>query len=196
MKTIKIALLLVMVFGVAVLTATCSSIPKFVPKDAPKEVKKAVSKAPKRALIGIGKATGGQLSETVAEARARTAISRQLNTIVRDMIAAYRAESSLDPSAALAFEENITVALSSATLTGSIIISKKQDAKGTWWAVAMLEKNNAIRNIVRAQNELKPKLGTPGSALSGVPASINITNINTDAIFEKVILKGAVVSSD
>ena len=157
------------------------------PDDAPDSVKKAVRNAPRNVLIGIGKHTGqsnSQLAGTIAEARARTAISRQLNTIVRDMITAYRVESSLDASAALAFEENITTVLSGSTLTGSTTIFQTRDDKGTHWAVVTINRNNAMRAIQQAQTQSRSTI----PAASGVDITVNINNVNN--AFDSAVSQG------
>ena len=183
-KTKGITLLLLIICGAAIAVSACATVQAKAPSNAPREVKKAVKNAPGNALIGIGKATGtatSQLTETIAVARARTAISRQLNTITRDMIIAYRAESSLDSSAALAFEENITVLLSGATITGSAVVCETRDKNGTYWAVVVLPKNYALREIERAQNQAK--INVPAAT------SVDIT-VNIDPAFAAAIARG------
>ena len=185
MKMKKITLILLVICGTALMMAACASlIQAKAPDDAPKEVKKAVKNAPRNSLIGIGKATGtasSQLSDTIAVARARTAISRQLNTMVRDMISTYRAESSLDASAALAFEENITVVLSGSTLTGSAVTCEVKDNKGTNWAVVVLPRKYAVAEIKRAQTQAKTKV--PATA------AVDIT-VHIDSAYDKAVSVG------
>jgi len=183
MKIKKITLLILMIFGAAILMPACGyKLPQSrVPSDAPAEIKRAVRKESRNVLIGIGKATGtatSQLTETLAVARARTAISRQLNSMVRDMITAYRAESSLDPAAALAFEDNITVVLSGSTLTGSAVRSVVKDDKGTLWAMVILPKRNALMEIERAQNQARTRV----PAASNVDITVNIENAFNTAV--------------
>jgi len=190
MKTRKIKLILLMAVGTALLLSSCSSFINVVvvPKDAPKEVKQAVRKAPNSALIGIGKTTGtgsANLSETVAVARARTLISRQLNTMVRDMISMYQAGSTLDPSAALAFEENITVLLSESTLIGSTVLCQTKDSSNTYWAVVGLTKKEAKIEIERIQNLAKQRMVS-----QPIVNNVDIT-INFDNVFDMAVSEGA-----
>ena len=190
MKTRKIKLILLIAVGMVFLLSSCSSFINVVvvPKDAPKEVKDAVKKAPKSALIGIGKTTGSgsaNLSETIAVARARTLISRQLNTMVRDMVSMYQAGSTVDPSAALAFEDNITVLLSESTLTGSTVLCQTTDASGVYWAVVGLTKKEAKNEIERAQNLANQRM-TSRSAGNNVDITINFDNA-----FDKAASEGA-----
>jgi hypothetical protein len=127
-----------------------------VPGSFPDFVKNALMNVPEDVLVGIGVySTGGQPSRlqhgmTIAQTRARADISRQLNTIVKDMITDYTAGSEADPSAVLSFQENITVALSKSELMGAIP-KEMDEVDGKVWAIVWLEKSNAAANINQAQ---------------------------------------------
>ena len=190
MKTRRITLILLMAVGTVFLLSSCSSFINVVvvPNDAPKEVKQAVKKAPKSALIGIGKTTASgtaNLSETIAVTRARTILSRQLNTMVRDMVSMYQAGSVLDPSAALAFEENISVVLSASTLTGSTVLCQTVDASGNYWAVVGLTKKEAKNEIERAQDLARQRMVS-----RPIGNNVDIT-VNFDNAFNKTASEGA-----
>jgi hypothetical protein len=121
--------------------------------NVPDFVKDAIKKAPEDALIGIGSAklsTQSQ-SRTIATTRARAEISRQMNTMIQDMIRDYQASSEADPKAALSFQENITVALSKSTLTGSRVTDFDYTDDGTCWVVVLLDKSSAVQEINQAQ---------------------------------------------
>ena len=135
-----------------------------VPNYFPDFVKKAVKNAPPDVLIGIGTANLASLSQsrTLAANRARAEISRQMNTIVEDMIRDYQASSEIDRDAALSFQENITVSLSKSTLTGSAIVDEDGDDNGNWWTVVMLSKTNVANEITQAQ--AAAKLSVPAMA--------------------------------
>jgi len=121
--------------------------------NVPQFVKDAVKKTPEDALIGIGTAKAASLSlaRTTATTRARAEISRQMNTMIQDMVRDYSASSEVDPQAALSFQENITVALSKSTLTGSTIIEEDTDKEGNYWVVVMLSKTSTVNEINQAQ---------------------------------------------
>jgi hypothetical protein len=121
--------------------------------NVPQFVKDAIKKTPEDALVGIGTARAASLSlaRTTATTRARTEISRQMNTMIQDMVRDYSAGSEIDPKAALSFQENITVALSKSTLTGSAIVEEDQDENGNYWVVVMLSKSNTVNEINQAQ---------------------------------------------
>jgi predicted small lipoprotein YifL len=132
-----------------------SSVPDFV--------KAAIKNAPEDALMGIGTAKAASLSlaRTTATTRARAEISRQMNTMIQDMVRDYSAGSEVDPSAAISFQENITVALSKSTLTGSSIVDEDGDQNG-YWVVVMLSKANTVAEISQAQ--AAAKLAVPALA--------------------------------
>ena len=193
MKAGNIKLVLFITAGIVFLLSSCGSGPFVdavaVPKDAPKEVAQAVKNAPKGVLIGIGRTSGSgsvNLSETVAVTRARTLISRQLNTMVRDMVSMYQAGSSVDPSAVMAFEENISIVLSSSTLTGSTVLCQAVDeATNTYLAVVALTKSEAKKEIERAQNLAAQRLVSQ-------PAVNNVDiTVNFDNTFDKAASEGA-----
>jgi len=119
----------------------------------PQFVKDAIKKAPEDALVGIGTAKAASLSlaRTTATTRARAEISRQMNTMIQDMVRDYSAGSEVDTKAALSFQENMTVALSKSTLTGSSIVDEDQDENGNYWVVVMLSKVNTVKEINQAQ---------------------------------------------
>jgi len=121
--------------------------------NVPQFVKDAVKRTPEDALLGIGTAKAASLSlaRTTASTRARAEISRQMNTMIQDMVRDYSAGSEIDQSAALSFQENITVALSKSTLTGSAIVEEDQDDNGNYWVVVMLSKANTVNEINQAQ---------------------------------------------
>jgi hypothetical protein len=153
-KTSVVLLSLLLVFallGCASKPATDPSARK-VPSSFPAFVKEAVKSAPPDVLIGVGTAKLASLSQsrTVAATRARAEISRQLNTIVQDMIRDYQESSEIDPASAVSFQENITVALSKSTLVGSTIAGEDGDEKGNWWCVVMLNKTNVATEINQA----------------------------------------------
>ena len=147
-------------------TTTTAGAPKErkVGGNVPQFVKDALKKAPEDALVGIGTARAASLSlaRTTATTRARAEISRQLNTMIQDMVRDYSAGSEVDPSAALSFQENMTVALSKSTLTGSVPVEEDQDDNGNYWVVVMLSKTNTVNELNQAQ--AAAKLAVPALA--------------------------------
>ncbi|MDR0443321.1 MAG: hypothetical protein LBH44_07960 [Treponema sp.] len=135
-----------------------------VPGAFPQFVKDAIKNSPEDALIGIGSAKMATLamSRTMSSTRARAEISRQMNTMIQDMVRDYTAASEIDPSAALSFQENITVALSKAELVGAKVVDQDVDEQGNVWTVVMLGKTNTVEII--NQQQAAAKLAIPAMA--------------------------------
>jgi hypothetical protein len=123
----------------------------------PQFVKDALKSVPEDALIGIGTAKMGtlSLSRTAATTRARAEISRQMNTMIRDMVRDYTASSEVDPSATVSFTENITTALSESKLQGATSVMEDTDEQGNYWVVVMLSKTSTVAEINQAQAAAK-----------------------------------------
>jgi GTPase len=160
--------------------AACGSQPaanapseRRIPSRFPEFVKESLRTAPEDVLVGIGTAKLASLSQsrTVAASRARAEISRQLNTMVQDMIRDYQASSEVDPASALAFQENITVTLSKSTLVGSSVVGEDEDANGNWWTVVMLSKTDVANEINQAT--AAAKLAVPANASFDAEARMN-----------------------
>jgi hypothetical protein len=130
----------------------------------PDFVREAVRNAPEDALVGIGTANLSSISQsrTIAATRARAEISRQVDTVIRDMIRDFQATSEADPDSTLAFQENITLALSQSRLQGSSVVDEDRDQDGNYWCVVMLTKGEAVREINQAVAQAK--LRVPAAA--------------------------------
>jgi len=126
----------------------------------PQSIRDALTNIPEDVLIGVGTAKMATLnqSRTISQARARAELSRQMDTIVRDMVRDYTAGSEVDPSAVVSFQETITVALSQARLQGSIPVAEDQDANGNYWTAVSLSKTNAVNEINQAVADAKLKV--------------------------------------
>jgi hypothetical protein len=121
----------------------------------PQFVRTAINNAPKDALIGVGTAKIGAAglgqAQTIAEARARAGISRQLNTIVRDALTDFTASSEVNPKDSVSYQESITMTLSKSTLTGVSIIEQDRDGDNNYWVVTAMGKTSVAREINQAQ---------------------------------------------
>jgi len=139
----------------------------------PQFVKDAVKNAPEDALVGIGTARMASLSQsrTISATRARAELSRQMDTIIRDMIRDYTAGSEVDHSAVVSFQENITVALSQARLQGSSVVNEDVDEAGNYWTVVMLNKTRVVQEINQAVSAAK--LAVPAMASFNAEARMN-----------------------
>ena len=123
----------------------------------PQSIRDAAMNVPEDALIGVGTARMASLnkSRTISATRARAELSRQMDTIVRDMVRDYMAGSEIDHSASLSFQENITITLSQSRLQGSSIVVEDEDKDGNYWTAVMLSKNNAVNEINQAVSAAK-----------------------------------------
>jgi len=144
--------------------AATSTDGRRVSSRVPDFIRRAIINAPEDALIGVGSAkmSTDNMSRTMATTRARAEISRQMSTMIQDMIRDYTAASEADPSATLSFQENITVALSKAELTGARVVDMDYADDGTCWVIVSLGKTNVVQEINQAQ--AAAKLAVPAMA--------------------------------
>jgi len=152
-KVVSILLVLILVLAVVGCGSSKTKPERTVPGYFPDFVKKAILNAPEDVLVGIGNAKLASLSQsrTVSTTRARAEISRQMETIIQDMVRDYQASSEVDPTSAISFQENMTVALSKSTLQGSVVADQDADKDGMVWTVVFLGKTNVAQEISQAQ---------------------------------------------
>jgi hypothetical protein len=145
-------------------TAAASVPSRRVSSRVPEFVRDAVRNAPEDALVGIGTAKLASISQsrTTAALRGRAEISRQLDTVIRDMGRDYQVSSEADPSSALAFQENFTLALSQSRMQGASVVDEDMDEAGNYWCVVMLSKVEAVKEINQAAAQAK--LRVPAAA--------------------------------
>jgi hypothetical protein len=118
-------------------------------------------------IIGIGTYKLGtdtskmNTAMTFAQTRARADITRQLNTILKNMINDYIATSELDPDASLSFQENMTQALARAELRGAKVVQSQTD-NGLLWVVMEYSKSAAASDYSAAASAAR--LAVPAAA--------------------------------
>jgi hypothetical protein len=141
----------------------CASKPP-ASKGMPSNVANARRNAPADVLVGIGNAKMGTVAQSrnIAATRARAEISNIMDSMVKNMVRDYTASSEVDPQAALAFQENITVTLSKSNLSGALIQFEEPDSDGQWWVVIHLSKANVVKEITQAQAQAR--LAVPAMA--------------------------------
>jgi hypothetical protein len=137
----------------------------------PQFVKDAHKNAPEDALVGVGIAKMQTLgmSKTIAATRARAEISRQLSTIIKDMIRDYFRASEADPSAVESFQENITVALSQSRLQRARVIGEDIDTSGNYWVVIMLRQSDIGQELSSPIENAKRGSGDPAIQSCNLP---------------------------
>jgi hypothetical protein len=131
-------------------------------------VNEAYLNASEDVLIGVGTyKIGNDMSKmgtgkTFAETRARADLSRQLQTIVKNMTEDYFVTSEIDPDAALSFQQSITQTLSKSDLRGARTIKMDTDDKGLLWLVMEYSKSAAVSEVNQAVSAAK--LAIPATA--------------------------------
>ena len=126
----------------------------------PPNIVNARRNAPEDVLVGIGNAKMGTVAQSrnVAATRARAEISNSMESLVKNMVRDYTASSEVDPQAAIAFQENITVTLSKSNLSGAVVQFEEPDSDGQWWCVMYLSKANVVKEISQAQATARLKV--------------------------------------
>jgi hypothetical protein len=136
----------------------------------PQFVNDAYLNASEDVLIGIGTyKIGNDLAKIstgrpFAETRARADISRQLQTIIKNMVIDYTAQSELDPQASLSVQENITQSLSKTDLRGARVIQAQTDENSLLWVVMEYSKSAARTDDAVNQAVAAAKLAVPAAA--------------------------------
>jgi hypothetical protein len=130
----------------------------------PTRVANARRDAPEDVIVGIGNAKMGTVAQSrnIAATRARAEISNIMDSIVKNMVRDYTATSEVDRQAAVAFQENITVTLSKADLSGAVIWFEETDKDGQYWCVMHLGKADIVKEISQAQ--ASARLAVPAMA--------------------------------
>lgn len=160
----------------------------------PDFVNAAYLNASEDVLIGIGTYKVGSdparisTGMTYASTRARADISRQLDSIVKNMVLDYSANSELDPDAALSFQETITQALSQSELRGARPVQSQTDANGVLWVVVEYSKSSALTEAVN------PAVAAAKLAVPAATAFDALTRMDT--AFNKAAAGGPVPSGD
>jgi hypothetical protein len=135
----------------------------------PDFVNAAYLNASEDVLIGIGTYKVGadpariSTGMTYAATRARADISRQLVTIVSNMVNDHSANSELDSKAALSFQETVTQALSRSELRGARPVQSQTDANGVLWVILEYSKSSALTEAVNPA-VAAAKLAVPAAA--------------------------------
>jgi hypothetical protein len=170
-KILGLAVIAGLVFGViGCSSAPEASAPARVLSGVPQFVNDAYLNASEDVLIGIGTYKFGNdpakisTGRPYAETRARADISRQMQTIMKNMIIDYTAQSELDPQAALSFQESITQSLSKTDIRGARVIQAQTDENGLLWVVMEYSKSAARTDDSIDQAVAAAKLAVPAAA--------------------------------
>jgi hypothetical protein len=142
-KTCSILLILFLVF----MAVACKSTPT-----GPANTPEWLNDIPKDDVIwGIGSAkqSTDNMSMTIAEARARTSIARQLNVRVQNMLTDYNLDAgNVNNQASTSLQEDVTRQITNIDVSGAKPIKRwKSPADGTWWFLVEMNKADAKQQI-------------------------------------------------
>lgn len=149
---------LIVIIGVIFLVVGCASKPATEAQGGmPAWVLDLRRDAPEDVIVGIGTAKMATRNQSMntSEARARGQVVRAMNSMVKSMIEDYTASSEIDTSAAVAFQQEITVSLAKAQLIGARIVAQNSDTSGNWWTVVYFNRSNTRNEINQASAAAK-----------------------------------------
>ena len=131
-------------------------------------------------IVGVGTARLATTNQSMntSETRARAQIVRAMQSMVSNMIEDYTVSSEIDPATAVAFQQEISVALARANLSGAHIAVQNADRTGAWWTVVVFNKSQTSTAITQAQ----------AAAKLAVPAALAF---NAEARMEEMFKKAA-----
>ena len=94
--------------------------------------------------IGVAKQSSTHLSMSTAEARARTAVARQLDTLVQAMFTDYNLDAgNVNNQANTSLQEDVSRQVTDLNLSGAQPIKRWEAPDGTWWYLVEYKKSNA-----------------------------------------------------
>jgi len=103
--------------------------------------------------IGIAKQSSPTMSMTTAEARARTAVARQLDTLVQAMFTDYNLDAgNANNQANSSLQEDVSRQITNARFSGASPIKRWQAKDGTWWFLVEYSKAEAKSEIASIIN--------------------------------------------
>jgi len=98
--------------------------------------------------IGSAKQSSESMSMTTAEARARTAIARQLETKVQAMFTDYNLDAgNVKNQANTSLQENVSRQITNVDISGAKPIQRWKGKDGTWWCLVELKKSDAKEKV-------------------------------------------------
>jgi hypothetical protein len=122
-------------------------------------------------MSGIGVATINtqrpQAAMTTAETRARTAITRQLQSIVKNMVNDYTSGDEADTATSIGFQEEVTQALAKATLNGAYVGKRWTSPDGKkMWILVYYDQNAAEKVVQSTFNQPKAEYAAVRAAMA------------------------------
>jgi len=145
-KNMKKSFLFLLFFSLFFILTGCVSAPN---------VPKWINNKPKKDVIwgiGVAKQSDVSMSMTIAEARARAAIARQLDVWVKAMFTNNKFDSDNENNHIKTYISNQVTAIN---LSGAITIKRWEAKDGTWWILVEYKKNDARSAIADIINNDK-----------------------------------------
>jgi len=105
---------------------------------------------PEDAIWGIGtaKQSSPSMSMTTAEARARVAVARQLNTKVQAMFTDYNLDAgNVRNQANSSMQEDVSRQITNMDVSGARPVKRWQAPDGTWWYLVEFKKSDAKKAV-------------------------------------------------
>jgi hypothetical protein len=98
--------------------------------------------------IGVAKQSSVSMSRTTAEARARVAIARQLNTKVQAMFTDYNLDAgNVASQANVSLQEDVSRQITNMDVSGARPIKSWSAPDGTWWFLVEMKKADAKNGV-------------------------------------------------
>jgi len=103
--------------------------------------------------IGTAKQSSPSMTMTTAEARAKTAVARQLDTLVKAMFTDYNLDAgNVNNQANSSLQEDVSRQVTNINLSGASPIKRWQANDGTWWFLVEYKKAEARSAIASILN--------------------------------------------
>ncbi|MCL2480581.1 MAG: LPP20 family lipoprotein [Spirochaetaceae bacterium] len=103
--------------------------------------------------IGTAKQSSPSMSMTTAEGRARTAIARQLDTLVQAMLTDYNLDAgNVANQANSSLQENVSRQVTNIKLSDARPIKRWEAKDGTWWYLVEYRKADAKKEVASILN--------------------------------------------
>ena len=142
-KACTILSVLVLVF----IVVSCGSAPAATSSAGPAHTPEWLNDFPPEDVlwgIGVAKQTNQNMSMTTAEARARTAIARQLDTKVQAMFTDYNLDAgNAGAQVSTSLQEDVSRQITNINVSGARPIQRWAAPDGTWWYLVEFNKSDA-----------------------------------------------------
>ena len=103
--------------------------------------------------IGTAKQSSTSMSMTTAETRARTAVARQLDTLVQAMFTDYNLDAgNVANQANTSLQEDVSRQVTNINLSGAHPIKRWEASDGTWWFLVEYRKADVRREVASILN--------------------------------------------